>query len=234
MDRPSLLVRALRSCRERGPHYAIHKALRRTPGRYAQLKRSLLYRNQRAYWTLRGGPDYFLEQEDQPAREVRARWIATRIASYHPRSILEIGCGYGKQIRAIRNHLDCPITGIDWSSTQVAEASRYLAGLPEITLLEADARALPFGDDSFDLVLTSAVILHNPPREAEAIRREVLRVGHRFAVHNEDTDQSYNRYGYDTSAWYRKRGIELMECGAIETVPEPERARSQFCVARLS
>jgi hypothetical protein len=82
------------------------------------------------------------------------------------------------------------------------------------------------------MVLTSAVILHNPPAAAEAIRREVLRVARRFTVHNEETNVSYNRYGYDTAAWYRERGIALAESGPIPM--GPDQAASQFCVAVLA
>ena len=74
------------------------------------------------------------------------------------------------------------------------------------------------------------MILHNPPAAAEAIRREVVRVAGRFAAHNEDTDVTYNRYGYDTAAWYRAAGIPLAESGPIPTAP---RTTSQFCVAEL-
>ena len=81
------------------------------------------------------------------------------------------------------------------------------------------------------MVVTSAVILHNPPRAAEHIRREVLRVARRFAAHNEETSRSYNRYGYDTAAWYRGQGIVLAESGPIPLDPDP--ATSQFCVAKL-
>ena len=42
----------------------------------------------------------------------------------------------------------------------------------------------------------------------------------RFAAHNEETDVSYNRYGYDTAAWYRARGIALAESGPIPDGPE--------------
>ena len=64
-------------------------------------------------------------------------------------------------------------------------------------------------------------------RFAEAIRREVVRVARRFAAHNEDLDVTYNRYGYDTAAWYRDRGIPLAEVGPIPSAPYD----SQFCVA---
>jgi SAM-dependent methyltransferase len=195
------------------------------------LKRSLLYAEPRDYWTLRGGDDYFREQEDHPTRGLRADWMAERIAAYQPGSILEIGCGYGKQLRALRTRLECPLVGLDFSATQLGLARRYLRRLPRIGLVLADGGRLPFPDKSFDLVFTSAVILHNAPELAERIRLEILRVARRWAAHNEDRDVSYNRYGYDTAAWYAARSIMLAECGPFPR--DVDALTSQFCVARL-
>jgi SAM-dependent methyltransferase len=209
--------------------YAWHKAMRRAPGRWAELKRRMVYAEPRDYWTLRGGIDYFREQEGQATRADRAEWMADRIASYRPDSVLEIGCGYGKQLRALRRRLDVPLVGIDFSPTQLGQARDYLHDLDGIKLVLGSGDRLPFVDGAFDLVLTSAVILHNPPKVAERIRCEVIRVARRFAAHNEDTDVSYNRYGYDTAAWYGAAGIPLVESGPIPTDPRP--SSSQFCVA---
>jgi SAM-dependent methyltransferase len=234
LDRPDLAplpLRAVRAWRSRGARYAWHKALRRALGPWPTLKRHLLYADPRHYWTLRGGDDYFREQEGQPARDDRARWIADRIARYRPRSILEVGSGYGKQIRALRRVVDCPIVGLDFSPTQLYRARTYLDGLDRIDLVLGSGQSLPFYDGQFDLVLTSAVILHNPPPIAERIRSEVVRVARRLAAHNEDTDVSYNRYGYDTAAWYRRRRIPLLESGPIPVEAHP--SPSQFCVAEL-
>jgi SAM-dependent methyltransferase len=205
--------------------------LRRSLGRWPGWKRRWVYADPRDYWTLRGGGDYFREQEGQPARTARAEWLARRIAEYRPTSILEIGCGYGKQLRALRGHLGVPLVGIDFSSTQLGQARAYLDGLDGIGLVQGSGLALPFPDGAFDLVLTSAVILHNPPEDAERIRREVLRVARRLAAHNEATDVSYNRYGYDTAGWYRARSIALAEAVPIPTEPDPR--TTQFCVAEL-
>lgn len=232
MDRSVSLplpVRAWSAWRDRGTRYAWHKVLRRTLGRWPDWKRRLLYADPREYWTLRGGADYFREQEDHPTRTERSEWIADRIAAYRPTSILEIGCGYGKQLRAIRRRLSVPMVGLDFSPTQLGQAGVYLDGLDQIELVLGTGARLPFADQSFDLVLTSAVILHNPPPIAEQMRKEVIRVSRRYAAHNEDTDFSYNRYGYDTAAWYRAAGIPLAECGPIPTEPDP--APTQFCVA---
>jgi SAM-dependent methyltransferase len=230
MTQARLPVRAWRALRDRGPRYAWHKALRRTLSPWPELKRRLLYADAREYWTLRGGIDYFREQEGQPARTARSEWLAERVAGYRPESILEVGCGYGKQLRALRARIDAPLVGADFSPSQLAIGREYLAGLPGIVLVQAAGDRLPFPDDSFDLVLTSAVILHNPPEAAERIRREVLRVARRWAAHNEDVDVSYNRFGYDTASWYRERGIAVIEESAIPVVGESE-PPTQFCVA---
>src|SRR5215210_5227562 len=88
-----LPARAWAALRRRGPTYAWHKALRRALGRWPGLKRRLVYSDARSYWTLRGGDEYFREQEGQATRSARARWLAGRIARYRPGSILEVGCG---------------------------------------------------------------------------------------------------------------------------------------------
>ena len=227
----SVASRALRALADRGPRYVVHKALRRTLGRWPGVKRRFLYGDPREYWTLRGGDDYFREQEGQPERTARSRWLADRIAAYRPESVLEIGCGYGKQLRALRERLDVPLFGIDFSPSQLARGRQYLAGLDGIALALGSGDRLPFSDGAFDLVFTSAVILHNPPQVADRIRREIVRVSRRWAAHNEDTDVTYNRYGYDTAGWYRAEGIPLAESGPIPV--EPADSPSQFCVAEL-
>jgi SAM-dependent methyltransferase len=225
----SLPSRAWHAWRTRGPRYVWHKTLRRSLRRWPGWKRKLLYGDPRLYWTLRGGGEYFREQEDHPTRGERSTWLAARVAHYRPTSILEIGCGYGKQLRAIRGELDVPMMGLDFSASQFEIARGYLEGLDRVALVLGSGMDLPFPDRSFDLVLTSAVILHNPPQAAERIRREVLRVARRFAAHNEDTNTTYNRFGYDTADWYRFEGVEILESGPIPDEPR----HSQFCVARV-
>jgi SAM-dependent methyltransferase len=229
VTRRALPVRALTALGQRGPRYVWHKTLRRTLSRWPSLKRRFLYGDPRTYWTLRGGEEYFREQEGQAGRAARASWMAARIASYNPSSMLEVGCGYGKQLRALREHLDCHLHGVDFSPTQLGRAKAYLASTSELTLTLASGLRLPFPDRSFDLVLTSAVILHNPPPLAEAIRREVIRVSRRLTAHNEDTDVTYNRYGYDTASWYAERGFKFLESGPIPIGEDAD--DSQFCVA---
>jgi SAM-dependent methyltransferase len=226
-----LPVRAFRAFHSRGFEYAWHKFLRRSLSHRPSWKRRLLYADARKYWTLRGGDDYFREQEGQEARVLRAQWFTQRLTPYQPESILEVGCGYGRMLCELASRLEIPLTGIDFSLTQLQVARRFLPHQSRITLVLGRGERLPFPDRSFDMVVTSAVILHNPPAAAETMRREVLRVARRFAAHNEETDSSYNRYGYDTAAWYRAQGIDLAESGPIPM--DSNQRASQFCVAVL-
>lgn len=239
----SRLRKVLLAYQRGGAAYLWHKSLRRGLEEFPTLKRKLLYSDPRHYWTLRGGPEYLAEQEGQPARTSRSLWIASRIAACRPLSVLEVGCGYGKQLRNIRaaTNPGVLLTGIDFSPSQLALAQETFSGDPNVALVHGSGCCLPFADQSFDLVLTSAVILHNPPAVADAIRREILRVARLWCVHNEDTDKTYNRYGYDTAAWYRALGLNVVEADPIPPEvlaasddPAGESARSQFCMVRLS
>jgi hypothetical protein len=131
----------------------------------------------------------------------------------------------------LRALLDVPIMGLDFSRTQLEQARGFLGPDREIGLVLSRGERIPFADRSFDMVVTSAVILHNPPARAEHLRREIVRVSRRFAAHNEEMNVSYNRYGYDTAAWYRERGVALAESGPIPMDLDP--GTSQFCVALL-
>jgi SAM-dependent methyltransferase len=228
---PPAPIRAWKALRTRGVEYTWHKMLRRTLSDWPAWKRRWLYADPRKYWTLRGGDDYFREQEGQQARSLRAEWLAERLAAYRPASILEIGCGYGKLLCSLRKRLDIPLVGVDFSRTQLDQARRFLGHDGNVDLLLSRGESLPFADRSFDMVVTSAVILHNPPAIAERIRKEVIRVTRRFAAHNEETNLSYNRFGYDTALWYRQQGIVVIESTTIPM--DPDQLASQFCVARV-
>ena len=215
MDVPTaslpLPARALDAWRRRGPRYVWHKALRRAGplARRPGWKRRLVYADPRALldpprrrrlFPGAGGPA-------GPGRTARA-WLADRVAAYRP------GLDPGGRLRlrqaapgAPAPWADVPMVGVDFSPTPARP--RPGATSPASTGSAwpwPRATRLPFADGAFDLVLTSAVILHNPPPVAERIRREVVRVARRWAAHNEDTDVTYNRFGYDTAAWYREAG----------------------------
>jgi ubiquinone/menaquinone biosynthesis C-methylase UbiE len=93
---------------------------------------------------------------------------------------LDVCCGTGAGLRALRPLCQGPITGVDFSSGMLTQAHR---AHPEARLVRADARALPFAA-GFDLAVTFGALGHFLPGERPALFagvRRALRPGGLFA-----------------------------------------------------
>ena len=193
------------------------------------LDRAIRYRNPQEYWRARGGEGYFHEQEAVHDRTLRSQFIAKEVRGLKFSSLLEVGCGYGKQLKNLLGS-EVSLTGCDFSHTQLEKAKEYC---PEMAarLAEADAEAIPFRDKSFDAVLTSAVILHNKQEKAQKIIAELIRVCRRYLIHNEDTDITFSRYGYDLSETYRQMNFKIVASKQIPSAPDP--SITQFTIAEI-
>jgi ubiquinone/menaquinone biosynthesis C-methylase UbiE len=71
--------------------------------------------------------------------------------------VLEIGCGSGNYISAIRSEAGCPCDGID-PSEKMLEAARRQA--PEVSFRVGRGEELPYSDATFDLAFSVDVIHH--------------------------------------------------------------------------
>lgn len=89
--------------------------------------------------------------------------------------ILEIGCGPGALSESLaRWYPSAEIVGIDRDSSFIEFASRRA---PSVRFLEADATALPFEEESFDVVLSNTVQEHVEPSQFFGEQRRVLKKG---------------------------------------------------------
>ncbi len=118
----------------------------------------------------------------RPYRALASRWMLPwALQGLEPHGqVLEIGAGSGAMATALlraRPGLRVVIT--DYDPGMVALAARSVAAFGDrAAVQEADAAALPFGDGSFDLVLSCAMLHHVVRWETaltEAVR--VLRPG---------------------------------------------------------
>jgi ubiquinone/menaquinone biosynthesis C-methylase UbiE len=106
--------------------------------------------------------------------EGRARDLVERARPIGPSDrILDLGCGTGVVACVLRERLGGAVTivGFDPSPAMI-ERARLVA--PEMDWLHGDATALPFGADSFDLVLCQDMLRFWPDRAR--VLREVRRI----------------------------------------------------------
>jgi ubiquinone/menaquinone biosynthesis C-methylase UbiE len=93
------------------------------------------------------------------------------------KQILEIGVGLGSDFLEWCRHAECA-TGVDLTQAAIGLVRERLRleGIPDAryVLRTADAEALPFSDDSFDIVYSWGVLHHTP--NTERAYREVFRV----------------------------------------------------------
>ncbi|MEJ2741349.1 MAG: class I SAM-dependent methyltransferase [Gammaproteobacteria bacterium] len=105
--------------------------------------------------------------------------------------VLDIGCGWGNNLRfLLREKFDA--YGIDYTESAISALKEEFGDRVQV----ADARKIPFADDTFDLVIDRSSIQHNPKEHLSEIYREVIRVlkrdtGRFFSISVKDGDNGY-------------------------------------------
>jgi len=74
---------------------------------------------------------------------------------FPPRTALDIGCGTGAMLAALHAlYPDSRLWGLDPASGMLSSSAERLG--PAAALVRGEAESLPFGDDSFDLIVSSS------------------------------------------------------------------------------
>lgn len=115
----------------------------------------------REYWESRG--KYYL-QESHEGDEERRYWIRRMVEVLRPVSVLEAGCGPGKNFPAFRDVLMRYAT--DFSQSAIDSIPDRMG----VNVSWADSRDLQFLDRSFDLVISCAHLVHIPYGEDQIER----------------------------------------------------------------
>jgi SAM-dependent methyltransferase len=165
----------------------------------------------------------------------------TRAQFGHARSVLEIGCGTGYTLYALRGALpDAELTGTELLDEGLAVARERWS---DVSLRQADARALPFGEE-FDLVGAFDVIEHIDDHDG-ALREahRVLRPGggllitvpqHRW-LWSEADDYAHHQRRYTRDALtrvVRGSGFEVVAVTSFVTLLLPAMAVSRVLSRR--
>ena len=102
--------------------------------------------------------------------------------------VLDIGCGTGVLTRTLGRWPGVDVVvGVDPAPSLLGTARQLAAELANVSFEEADGRALPFGEATFDVVVFDSTLCHVPePELALAEARRVLRPGGVLAIFDGD------------------------------------------------
>jgi len=144
----------------------------------------------------------------------------------HPiRTVLEIGCNVGANLRWIDGRLESrDVWGIDINESALRAIRRRLPG---INAVWSPARELPVRDRSFDLVFTAGVLIHQPESTLPLVMSEAVRASRRFVLALEyfATETAEVPYRGEEGALFKRDygrlygelfpELELLESGAL-------------------
>lgn len=153
--------------------------------------------------------------------ERRAAFWTNLVETYGIRSVLEIGCGQGGNLKPIAAKLDPhDVWGVDINEDALALARLHAPG---VNVVASRARRLPFRDGLADLAFTVGVLIHQPETTLPIVMAEVVRCSSRYVLwgeyHAETTEeipyhgQSGALYRRDYGRIYRELFPELSVVG---------------------
>lgn len=112
---------------------------------------------------------YFIKSRKFKLNEERLKELEDIIVKYKPRTVLDVGCGFGALVRRLNKR------GIRAIGTDFAPTLKKIFWVGWC-FVEADAKNLPFSTNAFDLVFSSDFFEHIDEADIEKVRSEMFRV----------------------------------------------------------
>jgi trans-aconitate methyltransferase len=160
------------------------------------------------YWTKRG-KGYEQEAIDRGWHDTENAPILDLLDTLDFRTVLEVGCGFGRVGKAILDRRDIAYTGLDVSPDLIEGAKRLL---PDHELICADLATWD-SDRQWDLVLAVSVLGHLLPTDVPNVIAKLRRMAasHLVTVDwNEVGGQTSFQFGHDYRTLYGGEAIETL------------------------
>ena len=94
------------------------------------------------------------------------------------KAVLDVGCGSGLFFNEVAAQADM-VVGVDVSRKLLLKAKEHATTFPKVSVLQADADHLPFGDGFFGAVFAFTVLqnMPNPPETLSELKRVAKKDG---------------------------------------------------------
>jgi SAM-dependent methyltransferase len=183
-------------------------------------------RNPQKHWEKHGRSSYEWNKPLEKYQEKEIKFVTEEVRKLQPKSILEIGCGWGRLTKPIAESLNPEkYIAIDFSHERLEIAKEKLKNTNVVLMYYDVTKGLPFLDDSFDLVCTFGCLMHIPPKHIEKVVSEIKRVTRKHIIHSEDLEKiPHYKYGYDFAEKYGKdKNFKIIKSDIVQYMTEKER-----------
>ena len=154
-------------------------------------------------------------------------FLLPRIASFSPKSVLEVGCGFGRVLSFLVACEVCEeIKGVELSESMIAEMPRFVASINpplkrELKIIQGDiTKGIDFPNQSFDVVYSHVCLTHIEPRYIDCVTKEISRIAKKAIIHVErfkfpNEHPSPHRWSHDLVYYYKKLGWVVFDYSEI-------------------
>ena len=143
--------------------------------------------------------DDFIKDPWQIRTHPQHQWLLKKIKTLKPKSIFEVGCGFGRNIKFLIENGIKPnsITGLDISGRMIKLARDYINNnRVKLSVISIEKFA---EIKNFDLVFTHGVLMHIPPNNTEKALDNIIRISKKHLILIE---QNYSPPKSDKSSSY--------------------------------
>jgi len=114
----------------------------------------------------------FFERQEEATRKSAKEVVPIIIELFHPKSVIDVGCGTGAWLSTFKEYGVNDVLGIDGEYVD-----RKMLNIPEEQFLPADLSKPLYVDRKFDLVLSLEVAEHLPRECADVFVDSLVRLG---------------------------------------------------------
>lgn len=137
------------------------------------------------------------------------KWLLKQIQVLKPDLILEVGCGFGRNLNYLIKQGIKPfiLTGADL----------FLRPPESINFVRANVLNLPFTANRFELVFTHGLLMHLSPIQLPRALAELIRVSHKYLIIIEEVRSRPGKLNYFTWAHDYEKLIRQFKLKVLES-----------------
>jgi len=116
-----------------------------------------------------------LKEQAAETKEYRYK-LYKKVALKNKKHVLDVGCGTGIITKDLVELTKGKVVGIDIDTKKLKIAKKILDDETNVKIMEVNALDLPFGDETFDLVVFNIVMIHINKKDQQKALNEMVRV----------------------------------------------------------